>query len=96
MTIIISPQKEAVGELDVNGSKERRREGIPLGGEEGIVDVTDEGRREGIPLEGLEGIADGTDEGRREGIPLGGLEGIADALGEEDALGALLTLGTKD
>ena len=39
---------------------------------------------------------DGLDEGRREGIPLGGLEGIAYALGEEDALGALLTLGTID
>ena len=65
-----------VGEFDVDGSDERRREGIPLGGEEGIVD--------------------GTDEGRMEGIPLGGIEGIADALGEADALGALLTLGTKD
>ena len=56
----------------------------------------DEGWREGIPLGGEEGIVDGTDEGRMEGIPLGGIEGIADALGEEDALGALLTLGTKD
>ena len=34
--------------------------------------------------------------GLMEGIPQEGLEGIADALGEADALGALLTLGTKD
>ena len=60
------------------------------------VNSSDERRRGEIPLGGEEGIVDGTDEGRMEGIPLGGIEGIADALGEADALGALLTLGTKD
>ena len=69
-------------------------EGIPLGKEDGTADLdgwfdidgTDEGWREGTPLaDGLFDM-DGTNEGRREGIPLG----------EEDALGAWLTLGTKD
>ena len=62
----------------------------------GEFDVDGSDEREGIPLGGEEGTVDGTDEGQREGIPLGGLEEIADALGEADALGALLTLGTKD
>ena len=87
VTILIVPQKRrGVGEFDADGTDEGRREGIPLGREDGIADGTDKGRREGIPLGREDGIADGANDGWSEGIPLG----------EEEKLGSRLVLGAKD